>query len=181
MLIIFNFMDQLLDLFAADKNFADQELEELVLRSIKIKADIVMQDETEQGGIRQLLNFGHTVAHAIERELNFNISHGQAVLIGIWVASQISKNLEYLSDTDLNKIQTTLQKITYENKAYLDPVQIGNLPQHMMLDKKSIAKEARFVLINEVGSAVVQKNHFSFPVAKEVLIDALKSWSENQE
>jgi 3-dehydroquinate synthase len=178
---LFSDIDNILDLFVTHQRIDDVTLEDLVWRSIKIKSDIVMQDEREHGGVRQLLNFGHTIAHAIELELQYEVSHGQAVLAGLWIASQMSQLLGHLSDRDLNRIHAVLEKIKYDNKMFLDPVQVANLPQHMVLDKKSIGKEARFILLNEIGSTLVQKNNHAFPVAADVLLDALNLWSVNQE
>ena len=129
-------------------------IEKLVTNSVMIKAEIVNLDEKEKGE-RQKLNFGHTFAHAIE--LNSNISHGKAVSIGIVYAAKISNKLKYITDSELNKIITLLQKF--------------NLPTHTKIsnkkllatikkDKKRENNNINFILLNGIGNAIVEKLSF---------------------
>ena len=81
-----------------------------IFKSIKIKADIVKKDEKESlalSGSRVLLNFGHTIGHAIEANNSYknNLTHGEAISIGMITASRISYKLNYLSNEDFTKIK----------------------------------------------------------------------------
>ncbi len=67
-------------------------IDELVTRCVRIKAQIVEEDERE-GGRRALLNYGHTLGHAIERESNFTVSHGEAVAIGLVFAAKLARRM----------------------------------------------------------------------------------------
>ena len=77
-------------------------LEEVVSRSARAKVRIVEQDEKE-GGIRRLLNFGHTLGHAIERETR--LLHGYAISIGMVLAARLSENLGMLSPADARRLE----------------------------------------------------------------------------
>lgn len=177
---LFNKMGSILDAFSSNQPINNQELIEIVLKSCRIKCDVVMKDEHENGGIRQLLNFGHTIAHAIEKELNYSISHGQAVLAGLWCASCLSNILNFLSDDEFIRIKHALNKITYNKKLSLSKHELSQLKKHMRLDKKSINRTPRFVLLNHIGSARVIDNQYSFTVNAELVDQALTLWHEEQ-
>jgi len=78
--------------FLTGDDLLSLEIDELVTRCVGIKAEIVEQDERE-GGRRALLNYGHTLGHAIERESNFQVSHGEAVAIGLVFAAKLAARM----------------------------------------------------------------------------------------
>ena len=82
---------------------------DLIEKNILIKKNIVEQDEKEQGS-RQLLNFGHTIGHAIETLENYRIAHGEAVAIGLLVESYLSVLYGYLENSVLKNLQSLLQQ-----------------------------------------------------------------------
>lgn len=139
-----NHMDQLLKM---DK----QVLEEVVSRSVRCKVDIVRQDERESG-TRRLLNFGHTIGHAIERDRK--LLHGQAVAIGMAMAARLSVHLGLLKPLHADRL--------------LELISATGLPVHMSLDaeviydnilkdKKRSGREIHFVLLEEPGRAAVRQ------------------------
>ena len=171
-LSLFNWIERLFhNEISDDFNWA-----QLVLKSCQIKCDIVMMDECESQGLRQWLNFGHTVAHAIERALNYSISHGQAVLAGMWVESRISMMLGFLSPSDFDRIDSLLTHIQYDKPLVLSNGLLTDLSQYMLLDKKNINGKIRFVLLNAIGQARASQDVFSFAVSECVIIAALKDW-----
>lgn len=128
----------------ADADYLDEiELSEKSIRkSIAIKQQIVAADEKEQGK-RRLLNFGHTIGHAVEMHLK--ISHGEAVAVGIAVESILSNNLRHLSQKSLDRILHSLSAYPHHALTYeaLDPF--------LRKDKKGTNQEPRFVLLQDIG------------------------------
>ncbi len=119
----------------------------LVQRNALIKTKVVQKDEFEKGD-RRLLNFGHTIGHAIETQ--YGLMHGEAVAIGMVYASEISNQL--LGFGDKETIQALINK-------YQLPVQIDfdkkKVFEVLVMDKKRIKKEMNFVLLEKIGKAVV--------------------------
>lgn len=119
------------------------EIEALIEKCVRVKADIVAEDELEKG-IRAYLNFGHTFAHALEKEAGYQkISHGEAVFAGMLAALYVS-----------NKIGSELEEIRLQRYAplyNLDPsihtFPIDQLIRNMGMDKKKTGKNHRLVLL----------------------------------
>ena len=86
----------------------------IIKRSCEIKSYVVKKDEKESG-LRQILNFGHTVGHALEKIANFSIPHGICVAIGMLIESCISKNKKILNLSDYHRIENVLEKFSYLN------------------------------------------------------------------
>ena len=128
-----------------------------VKRSCEIKADIVAQDERE-GGIRAILNLGHTFGHAIETAMGYgNWLHGEAVGAGMAMAVDMSVRLGWVDEGVLDR---TLQLLTKANLPIsppdsMTPTQFMEL---MAVDKKNIDKQLRLVLLKALGEAVVTKD-----------------------
>ena len=124
-------------------------LEHLVYRSVKIKAMIVSQDETESGN-RKKLNFGHTAGHAIEKVLN--IPHGEAVAMGMSIATKLSTRKGLLQAPNADRISRVIA-------AYGHSRQIKILAEDLLsvlkMDKKRIDNHIHFILLNTIGSAVI--------------------------
>ena len=128
----------------------DEVIENLVFKSVEIKSEVVNADEKEKGE-RKKLNFGHTLAHAIEK--HSDISHGEAVAAGIAFASEISAQRGYISDDDVEKIKSILQKLDLPVKVDIAP---EKLAEAISKDKKKNDKVIDFVLLKKIGEAVVE-------------------------
>lgn len=143
-------------------------LEFIVSRCSAIKADIVSRDEKEEKGIRTVLNFGHTIAHAIEAAGNFKAySHGQAVGLGVLVATDISRRLGLINGNIQERIRGLIRNTGL-------PVKVRNISFSAIIkahyrDKKFIGVKNRLVLIKGIGRALVVKN-----VPLEVIKNALR-------
>lgn len=124
-------------------------LMDAIYKSCLIKKAIFEEDEYEQGK-RICLNLGHTIAHALEILTNYTITHGGAVAIGILVESKMAVDLGYLPETSLKRIQEIFFKYNIPTQLQQDisPQAIVNL---LILDKKTIQKKPRFVLLKDVG------------------------------
>ncbi len=127
-------------------------LVELIARNVKIKADIVVEDEKEQGR-RALLNLGHTFGHAIEKTSNYAIQHGEAVALGILAAAEVSCRLQRFSVEQLEKVEKLFERIGLPTKAELPPA--AELYEAMKLDKKVQDDSIRLVLLDRIGEAFV--------------------------
>jgi 3-dehydroquinate synthase len=143
------------DLFATLENFDQRNLEAIVRRCVEIKGAIVAVDERETKGERAILNFGHTVGHAIERAGEYRkFAHGEAVSLGMVVAAAISSRKAGLSERDRERIVRILQ-------AFDLPTQLpANFPREKILeairfDKKFERQAVRFVVTPTIGSAHV--------------------------
>ncbi len=128
-----------------------EAIEHLVLSSVKIKASIVNRDETEKGE-RRKLNFGHTLGHAIESLSG--LSHGEAIAIGMVLASKVSQSIGLLSTEDHQRIKNLIDKyglpITWNIERNLIFDQIIN-------DKKRDGNIIHFVLLKNIGEAIIRK------------------------
>ncbi len=128
----------------------NDEMVGFLTRGIEIKSAIVAQDERE-AGIRAYLNFGHTLGHAIEAEMGYGkMTHGEAVLIGMLFALQLSEKYAGL-EFDINGLLEWVQKLGYQTKVPGD-LSYDRLIERMKGDKKSVGQQIRMVLLNEIGS-----------------------------
>ncbi len=135
-------------------NLKKEALEEVIVKSASIKARIVEKDENESGA-RRLLNFGHTLGHAIESVKR--VTHGEAVAAGMIFAAKFSEKLGYLRAEDkkivvkiINRIN--LGEIFVEKDRILDAV---------FKDKKREGEEINFVFLRGIGDAFVKKISFN--------------------
>lgn len=143
------------EMFESLERFDRNELAPLVRRNVEIKAAIVSVDERETTGERALLNFGHTIGHAIERAGEYrDFLHGEAVSLGIVAACEISVRKAGLSEIERAKIIRTLE--SFELPTSLP----ANVPKAKILeavrfDKKFEQGAIRFVVLPTIGSARV--------------------------
>lgn len=127
----------------------------MVQKSCKIKRDVVEKDPTEQGE-RALLNFGHTLGHAIEKLKNFEMLHGQCVSVGCAAAAKLSCMKGLLSPEEFFYVEEGLKKFDL-------PIRITDLSEEDILkvtksDKKMEAGRIKFILLKEIGNAYIEKN-----------------------
>ncbi len=118
-------------------------------RSLELKAHIVSEDETETG-IRAVLNFGHTVGHALEAAGNYRLlKHGEAVLLGMLAESSMANKLGMISDEVYRRIAELIYRIPI--KASVRNLKTSDILRLMKHDKKSIEGNVRFVLPVRIG------------------------------
>jgi 3-dehydroquinate synthase len=129
-------------------------LEHAVLRSVEIKAEIVGEDERESG-LRRILNFGHTFGHAIETGLGYGAwLHGEAVAAGMAMATDLSRQLGYLSDADAERIRSLLERAGLPVAA--KGIAPARMQQLMSVDKKVKDGRIHFVLLERLGMATLR-------------------------
>ncbi len=134
----------ILDLLDADPT-GHAHLRELIERSIAVKADVVSADPKESGR-REILNYGHTLGHAIERAEQYRWRHGAAVSVGLVFAGALSRRAAGLDDATADRHRELLQRIglpvSYPAERWPE------LAQAMRVDKKARAKRLRFVVLS---------------------------------
>lgn len=150
-------------IYALEKN----TLEQMILKSTEIKKQVVQQDEHEKG-LRETLNFGHTVGHVVEVLSNYSILHGEAVAIGMLMECYIAFLMNYLSYDDYINIKEILSffelAITPTFKFKFD-LFINTL----FLDKKVRHDSIHMVLLQEIGKVYHKNNQYSFLITKDVI------------
>lgn len=124
-------------------------LARLIRRNVAIKAAVVQKDEFEEGE-RRLLNFGHTLGHAIENL--YELSHGQAISIGMAAACMISE--AYTGFKDSGRVISTLQKYGLPTQASFDLKEVMNV---LRMDKKRVRESMNYILLEKIGRGIVQK------------------------
>ncbi|HPC74102.1 MAG TPA: 3-dehydroquinate synthase [Syntrophales bacterium] len=132
-----------------DKRF----LETIISRSCRIKKTIVEIDETERG-LRRILNFGHTVGHALEAESSYALSHGESVALGMNAATVLSERLGYLSAEDREHMLSVIRHMGLPDRipAGLDT---EGIMARLKRDKKKAGESIHFVLLKRPGMPFV--------------------------
>ncbi|RLC33488.1 MAG: 3-dehydroquinate synthase, partial [Candidatus Nealsonbacteria bacterium] len=121
-----------------------------------MKAQIVSQDEKEKKGLRTILNFGHTLAHALESSLRYKkLSHGEAVSLGMLYAAQLSYHLGKCNKKCLEEILQMIKLFGLPYRISFDPL---SLYKSLCYDKKFISGKIRMVLVKEIGRVKVVEN-----------------------
>ncbi len=132
----------------------ESAITEIIERSCRAKAQIVAQDEKEQG-VRALLNLGHTFGHAIENAKGYGVwLHGEAVGLGMLMAADLSCRMGMISATDVERVREILAVATLPVQGVAD-VKASHLRALMSLDKKVLAGKLRLVLYRSIGEAEI--------------------------
>lgn len=149
--------------------FSQDELAEIISRSCQIKVEVVEHDETETGA-RKLMNFGHTVGHAVEA-LSLGtgqpLLHGEAVSIGMVAEAVISQRLGMLSETELREIEQALGNAGLPTR--MNDLPLDELLEKMRSDKKNDNGNINFTLLKGIGSAAYDQR-----VEQPAIIEALQ-------
>jgi 3-dehydroquinate synthase len=128
-------------------------LQKLIQRNAMLKGAVVQADEFEKGP-RRLLNFGHTLAHALEKK--YSLMHGEAVAIGMVFAAKLSAAQCGFENVD--RLRSVIESyglpatITYDKEAVFDILK---------KDKKKEGSDIHFILLNDIGNATIQKISFT--------------------
>ena len=133
-------------------------LQTLIQRNIEIKSNIVAKDELDRKGDRALLNFGHTIGHAIERAGNYEkILHGEAVSLGIIAACMISVKKAGLPQAEVAAVVNLLQRFGLPTRLP-DDFSHQRILDALAFDKKFERGEIRFVVTPKIGSATLSRD-----------------------
>jgi 3-dehydroquinate synthase len=150
------------DLFAYFEDHSDKllqrdpaVLESIIAESVKLKARVVSVDERESG-LRRVLNFGHTIGHALEAETHYRtLLHGEAVALGMIAASNISLTMRKLDSVLAGRIANAVLSL-----GTLPPIRVrsGNVVKRLQTDKKTANGVVNFVLPTEIGKVEIVNN-----------------------
>jgi 3-dehydroquinate synthase len=132
-------------------------IQEMIYRTIKIKLAIVLEDEYDNNK-RAICNFGHSFGHAIERFFDYKkYLHGEAVAIGMAIASKISYQLESLTIAEVNRLLTLLQQLNLPTDLPKE-ITINKLVELMKTDKKNQYGNFNIVILSNMGEASLWNN-----------------------
>lgn len=142
--------------FLQNKKLSDFQNEhkliaDLVKQNVLIKYKVVSGDENENGE-RQLLNFGHTIGHAIEHECT--LMHGYAISIGMVAATEISEKIDGINDNRIVLVKELLKKYGLPTTSNFDREKAWNI---MLADKKKSGGYLNFIVLDEIGKASVKQ------------------------
>lgn len=140
-------------------------LQEMVYRSCEIKKQVVEKDPTEKGE-RALLNFGHTIGHAVEKAKNFNLFHGECVALGAVAAAYISYKRDMISMEEYYEIRDMF--VPFNLPISVDDIEPAEIVKLTRSDKKMEAGKIKFILLKKIGRAVMDDT-----VTEQEILDAV--------
>ena len=155
------------------REFTEQELIEIIKRSCEIKRDIVQKD-TKESGLRKLVNYGHTVGHAIESlmlETDKPLLHGEAVSIGMVVEAEIAASLGLIKADEMKTIEASLEQA--DLPITVPALEIEAIIAKTKSDKKNVGGKVHWTLLNGLGNA-----SFNVQADESLLREALKKHYE---
>jgi len=144
------------------------DITHIIRRSCEIKADVVSRDERESG-LRAILNFGHTIGHAIETATGYTtFLHGEAIAIGMHVEAIVAHEAGLIGSDEVSRIQHLLKTfgLPTEIPAGID---LNALFEAMKLDKKAVSGDVKFILPEQIGKVRIQGN-----ISEKVVQQAVK-------
>jgi 3-dehydroquinate synthase len=157
-----------------------KKLETLLANQVKFKAEIVSNDEKEDvsrtdSRSRKILNFGHTIGHALEKVTNYKrFKHGEAVGLGMLVAVEISKSLDFCGQHTLNLLNGVLPRVGKFPKT--NDIEIEKVVDAILFDKKSVGKSVQWILLEEIGKPkIVAGSEIPAVILKNSLKKVLKA------
>lgn len=159
---------QLFNTLANYQNFEElyQDIDEIIYRCVNSKRVVVEADQFDFGD-RLLLNFGHTLAHAIEQYYHYEkYSHGMAVAIGMVQLTKISEMMNLTKTGTSDKIIEVLKKY---NLPITCGLQTKDLVEAISLDKKNINKKLSYVLLKDIGDSYIYQSDVNFILKKETI------------
>jgi len=137
-------------------NLNSDAVTHIIKRSCEIKAEVVSKDERESG-LRAILNYGHTIGHAIETVTGYTrFLHGEAVAIGMYLEAKLSQILGVIDKEDVRRIKALIDSYGIPSGTPED-ININALLSSMKLDKKAVAGALKFILPEKIGKVRIQK------------------------
>lgn len=128
-----------------------EALTHIIRRSCEIKSEVVSKDERESG-LRAILNYGHTIGHAVETVTGYKkYLHGEAVAIGMHMEARLSQKLGLIENNTVARIKALIDSYGLPTEMPAD-IQINDLIEKMWIDKKTVGGKMHFVLPEEVGA-----------------------------
>ena len=130
---------------------------DIIRRSVAVKANVVSQDEKETLGVRILLNYGHTLGHAIEAASGYgNFLHGEAISVGMMGAAYIGNAMGMMSDEEVDRQRAILE--SYGLPLTCGEINVEAVNNAMLSDKKTAGRTIRWVLLDGIGKATTRND-----------------------
>jgi len=148
-------------------------LQEIVYRSVRIKARVVMKDEEEKNE-RRILNFGHTIGHAVEFLSGYRLPHGYAVAYGMLVEARVAELLGILPVSERVAIDRYLARFGIKPSG-LKKYPVTKVLRVIRGDKKTRRGIPHYVLLNSIGSVYVKGRQYAHPVPERIIRKAYES------
>lgn len=161
-----NFYEWLLENMYEIHGREDTILEEMIMRSCTVKKLVVEKDPKEQGD-RALLNFGHTIGHAIEKAMHFEMLHGECIALGMVAAAYISWKHNWLSMEEYYEVRDMF--VPFNLPISIDSIDPDEIVKLTRSDKKMESGQIKFVLLKKVGKAVIDRT-----VTEEDILNAVR-------
>ena len=142
-----------------------QIVNELIYKSLSIKKSIVEQDEKDRLDVRALLNFGHTFGHALEKATNHQLLHGEAVAIGMKLATQLSFNLHLISEEESTRIIALINNLATHLSINNFKINTTVLMKYLSRDKKNEQTnkpKIKMILLENIGNSIIKELEWSF-------------------
>ncbi|MHC5145972.1 MAG: 3-dehydroquinate synthase, partial [Planctomycetota bacterium] len=142
-------------------------LEQIATTNCRIKAEVVQQDPTEKN-MRRILNYGHTIGHAVESASGFDLLHGECVGIGMIAAGKLEKALGLVADDRLERIERLLVKLGMPTVIPSD-IDKKELIALLATDKKAIGQWPRFILLESLGNTLCKNEQWAHEVSQGIV------------
>lgn len=140
----------------------------MVAHSVAFKTGVVERDERENG-LRAILNFGHTIGHAVESFMGYRgVSHGEAVAAGMRIKTEISRRLGFLSDEEAGRVQEIIDRYGLMRQRW--GLDVDRIIGHMEYDKKNFGGSVNFVLLKGLGKPFINQQ-IPAGLLKDVMTD----------
>jgi 3-dehydroquinate synthase len=151
----------------------ESALAQLITRSVEIKANVVSEDPFERGA-RAMLNFGHTIGHAVEAHAQYSLPHGYAVAIGMVAEAAIGEATGITESGTTDRLRTLLHRLRLPVALHSD---VDALMSFMRLDKKARAGTPRFALLQRIGRIAAEGGEWTYAVPEKTIAAALEGLS----
>ncbi len=164
----FAYIDSNIDkLYRLDSDFLSQ----VIYTAVKLKAMVVMNDETEQN-FRMILNFGHSIGHGLEKLSDYSLAHGVAVGLGMLVEARVAF---ILGELDINSLQQISQLLLYliDDLTPLTANSPASIINAMRNDKKNQQGKIKIVLLNKIGAVKNINQQVAFEVDDAIIEQAI--------
>ncbi|MSR36492.1 MAG: 3-dehydroquinate synthase [Gemmatimonadetes bacterium] len=147
-----------------------------VVRSVEIKAHVVSEDERE-AGLREVLNFGHTLGHALEAAADYRLPHGSAVAVGMVLEARLGETLGITRAGAAERLAAVARRL---GLSLAPPPDLDHdaVIGFVRADKKARHGRARYVLLEELGRVAREQGRWSREVPEEAVADVLRGWDD---
>ncbi|NFD76175.1 3-dehydroquinate synthase [Clostridium botulinum] len=167
-----DFLNKLKSVIKNDFNINQEGIFNLVKMSIESKLPIMKADPTEKG-LAMILEYGHTIGHAIEKLSYGKLSHGESVSIGMMVAARVSEKLGYLSKQDVKEHLDILSALKTPTKIPSN-IKISDIINRIKLDNKKDMNGIRFVVLENIGKCINTDGSYMIKVPFNIINEAIE-------